>query len=364
MNWRSAAALIVATLALAHPALAHGDAPASSFDPLALSFHGYLTADGKLSDAAPAPGSVPFGVAVAPAPALHFALAAPVRFVPGGGFDVAITLRADRPVVTGDGIEIGFTDADPMRVALDPVLAPGTVATARATLQAPGALYDEGAPLELTVRPLMPALAEGSLAIVIGGDAPSTFDMIDMRVPTPTDLRLQDVAHTEFLLDGESFAPPPTHSVNTILVHHDSIERGAFPGYSANGTYVVLRGEEEAAAQAHATTDRDKRVEAAHEFRVNGVVARVHPGLGVVVRVMTPTIVVSCVQNCPAAGFTYTLAPEPLLITDPPSALVPPPRDTNGIPVSADEPEPKETPIGGILLVALVAAAIVLRRRP
>jgi hypothetical protein len=62
-------------------------------------------------------------------------------------------------------------------------------------------------------------------------------------------------------------------------------------GWSVNGTWVVLRGiEGDPDASAHSFPDRERRVAAAHAFTVNGVPARVHPGIGIVVPVASQPI--------------------------------------------------------------------------
>lgn len=359
--------LWLALLLILSGAAAHG----TTYDPLVVELHGFLTSDGHISEATPAPGAVAFAASTpaAPAPALRFALAAPVRFEPGAPFEVTLSFRADKPVLPRDAEGHAFeVNVEPggtaTRIDLaEPILTPGSVASASATVQAPGALFAEGANVTLTIRPLMP-LADGSLAVIIGGDSPSRFDAPDMRVPVPADLRMQDLPHTEFLLETESFAPPATHAVNVFSIGHDAITPPAAGAWSANGTYVVLRGDEPAAsANQHEHADRARRIEAAHEFRVNGLTARVHPGLGVVVRVLTQPIRVECVRNCPA-GYTWTYAApaSSSSAVDPPSALIPPPRDTRGVPVSEDEPAEKATPILPMVALAAIALAAMSKR--
>ncbi|HVM44669.1 MAG TPA: hypothetical protein VM582_01940 [Candidatus Thermoplasmatota archaeon] len=357
---------LLALLLLAPLALAH--AP-GGYDPLVLDLHAFLTAEGRIDERAPAPGGVAFPASAPPGPAapLSFALAAPVRFVPGAAFDVTLRVRADGLVVARDADGHAFeVNVEPggaaQRIALDPpVLAPGSAATARAHVQAVGALYEEGQEMTLTIRPLMP-LGERALVLVVGGEQPSTFHAPDMRVPAPADLRLQDLPHTEFLLASEAFEPPSHHAVNTFVVSHEGVRPPASGAWSANGTYVVLRGEEPPeSAREHAHTGRAQRVEAAHEFRVNGMTARAHPGLGVVVRVHAPPVRVECVRNC-AAPFVWTYAPEDAPRADPPSALVPPPRDARGIPASEDEPRGSDAPLPLLTLLAALALAARAKR--
>lgn len=355
---RCCRAFALVALLLAPTALAQ-----ERFDPLRLSYAGFLTGEGAIEAAAPAPGALAFAPATPPAPAepLRFALAAPVRFTPGAAFDVALRVRADAPVLARDAEGNAFElivepGGAPVRVALDPpFLAPGSLATVRAQVVS-SEIYPEGAAIALSVRPLF-AFTEGALLLVVGEEG-STFAAPDMRVPTPADLRLQDVPHTEFLLEGESFDPPATHAVNVFRVAHASVAPPEQGAWSRNGTYVVLRGEEPPAeAAAHAKADRAGRIEAAHELRVNGVLARVHPGLGVVLRVASAPIRVECVRNCPPElAWTYA-PPNANAPTDPPSALVVPPRDTSGIPVSRDEPDKRPTPLAPLVLLAALALA-------
>lgn len=359
--------LVAAWLALAPPAFAQE----VRFDPLRLSFSGFLAGDGSIDATAPAPGAIPFAPATPPAQAtpLRFTLASPVTFTPGAALEVTLQVRADAPVVARDADGFAFeVNVEPggaaARVAIDPpLLTPGSVATLRAQVVS-SALYREGSELALTVRPLM-SFTEGALSLVVGGKAPSTFAAPDMRVPTPAELRLQDVAHTEFLLEGESFEPPATHAVNVFRVSHTSVTPPAQGAFSRNGTYVVLRGEEPPAdAASHASADRDARVAAAHELRVNGVLARVHPGLGVVVRAFAAPVRVECVRNCPA-DLSWSFAPPTSTTpTDAPSSLIAPPRDTSGIPVSEDEPDEKPTPLGpGLALLAVAGASLAVSKR-
>lgn len=375
--------LVALLLALA-PAAHAQDA---RFDPLRLSYSGFLSGDGSIDATLPAPGAVPFATATPPAQAtpLRFALASPVTFAPGAAFEVTLRVRADAPVVARDADGFAFeVNVEPggaaQRVAIDPpLLVPGTVSTIRAQVIS-SALYREGAELALSVRPLM-SFTEGALSLVVGcdgsadpptssaaacgGDEPSTFAAPDMRVPRPADLRLQDVGHTEFLLDGEAFEPPATHAVNVFRVSHASVTPPAQGAFSRNGTYVVLRGEEPPTdAAAHASADREARIAAAHELRVNGIPARVHPGLGVVVRAFAAPVRVECVRNCPA-DLSWSYAPPASTIpTDAPSSLIVPPRDTRGIPVSEDEPDEKPTPLGpGLALLALAGASVAVSKR-
>lgn len=376
MSFRSLA--LAALLAVAAPA----HAQTSPFDPLLLRLDGFLAADGSVALAAPEPGAIAIPGATPPAAPspLRFGLAAPVRFLAEEGFDVVLVVRAAQPVVArdaeGNAFELALeSDGEPVegatrRVALDdPVLAPGATTQARALLQAPSATFAEGATIALVVRPLMPALAEGALALVVGPDG-SALDVPALRVPSAADLRLQESALAELVVGKETFRPARTDAaVETLAIGHAAVGRAVPPvAFSASGTYVVLRGEEppEEAAQ-HALLSRDARVAAAHEYRVGGTLARVHPGLAVVVPVARAPAVVECARNCPPQGFRMTIeAPPgaPDAVAGPSGVLIPPPRDTRGIPVSEDDEADggeRGAPLPG--LVALAAMALAASRR-
>lgn len=349
--------LALALLLAAPLALAHG--PPAAFDPLVVELHTYLTADLLATEAPPEPGGIAFPPAApasAPTP-LRFTLSAPSRFS-AAGFDVELTLRADSLVPTrdadGDSFEIDIEPGgEPVRVALeDPVLAPGTLATVSARVTAPGVTYAAGEPIALTILPLMPGLTQGALSLVVGGDAPSRLDARDMRIPSVADLALQDEPRVAFLLANETFGGP----AHALLVGHDATRLVS----QQNATYVVLRGEEEDPdASTHAFPDRERRIAAAHVYTVNGMRVRVHPGIGTVVTVpATATIRILCEANCPPGGYAQTIAPgtgNAPAGEDRPSVLVPPPRDTRGIPVSEDE-KPRETP--GMPIAILAGAGI------
>lgn len=349
---------------------AHGADPA--YDPLVVSFHGFLSVDGALVEAQPEPGARALPAAPLPpgaAPELVFTLRAPVAFAAGGPFEVDLTLRADKPVVArdaeGNALELRIEPGGaPVRIALpDAVLAPGAVTTAAASLPAPARAFAEGEALSLHVRALMPGLAEDALSIVVGGDAPSRLDIRDMRVPSPADLRLQDVPHTEFVLGVDRFEPPADHAVNVYVVRHDRVDPPANHAYRANATYVVFHGIEDEGVAAHRHATREARISAAHEFSVNGISVRVHPGLGVVARAPIFPVIVECVRNCPAEGFQSVIGSGRAEPSEPPSALVPPPRDTTGIPVSEDAPQDARVPMPAALAVLGLLAVAVARRR-
>lgn len=346
-------------------------AAAQEGDPLLISYYGFLTAEGNVTEPLPAAGAYPLpATPLAPADArvaATFTWRAPVAFAPSASFEVALTLRADQAVVArdaeGNALELRVEpEGAPVRVAFEEdVMAPGTIARVVVSVPAPARAFAEGEEIVLRVTPLMPGLAEGALSIVVGGESASRFDAPGMRVPSPAALRLQDVPHTEFLLGVDRFEPPAGHAVNVYVVGHDSVQAPAQTSFSANGTYVVFHGVEDAMAGEHQHASREARVAAAHEFSVNGILARVHPGLGVVVRAPIQPVIVQCIRNCPAEGFQDVLGGrgEGGAAGEAPSALVPPPRDTSGIPVSGDEPPAADAPLG----VALAALALGLAAR-
>lgn len=391
MSPRPRVLLPLVLLAAAPLAAAHGeDAPAGTgpFDPLRLQLHTWLDAEGGLAmDGAPAAASVPFAPpapGAATSPPLSFSLAMPVTATPGGPIEVELHLRADKAVVArdadGNAFEVSLLqegapiDGATKRVALaDPVLAPGSTPRVVLTLQAPGALLLEGEALTLVVAPLMAGLQEGALSLLVGGERASTLDMRDLRVPALAHLRLQEAPLREFLLDDEDFRPPPGAVANVLRVGHDRIDGPATVASARGGTYLVLRGEEgpEVAHRAHAHASRDARVAAAHELLVGDTPVRVHPGVGVVVQLpANATTTVTCARHCPAGGFSMTFATGDDADADaaaraPQSSLIPPPRDTRGVPVSEDAPETRGVPAPAPLaaLAVMAVAAMLARRR-
>lgn len=361
--------LLLALLLLVPAAAAHGEPPA--YDPLLVSVHAHLAGEG-LAEPAPEPGAVAFR-AKGPTEEsrLAFSMPVPVRFVLAGPVQVELTLRADKPVVAHDAsghtLEVRLerngrlVEGASARVGTqDALLAPGALARLSVALQAPQEVWEEGDTLALALHVLPAGLAEGALSVVVGGDAPSRMDMARMRVPSVQDLGIQERPLPEFVVGAEGAGMPSNASVRWIDVRHDRIAAGPWSG-AARPAYVALRGVEEGAeAQGHAFPDRERRVEAAHEFSLHGVVARVHDGLGVAVPVPAEgPVTLRCVRHCPPGGFTLEVAgANDTRAGEPPSVLIPPPRDTRGIPVSADEPPARETPLPALLaLAALMLAA-------
>lgn len=377
---------------------AHGDAAASVYDPLDVTFAAWPTPGGALSWTQPAaPGAAPFR-AIDPAtqasPPLVFGVAAPFPFVLGHGLDITLQVTADKPVLArdadGNALELRlFADgkpvSDPKRVALSQaLLAPGDKATAHIVLQAPSATFAKGANLTLQIVSLVPNVADGSLSVATGpGASHVTFD--SMRLASLADLELEEPGSgfTLFNPANQSFAPSdPNAVVVTATVTHESVTLPPLHVMDRN-VYLVFIGAEDAAAAraAHDFPDRERRIAAAHEFTVGARTVRVVPGMGVIVplgRSFHTSVV--CARNCPA-GLSVALASDLPSDTSAPgsgsgtsgsyddsSVLIPPPRPTSGIPVSSDAPAAqKQAPGAGVLALVLACSALVLalpRRRP
>lgn len=382
---------LVATFAAAHGAT-------FSADPTLLNLTGHLASDRSILLESGAEGAVYFAAVqpgAAPTP-LDFALKAPLRFAPHGA-EVAIALRADKPVLArdanGNGLRIellldgrpipGASSEQPLPLKLGPDEASGVRATLGTNVTEPIA---ENATLTLRLTPLMPALLDEALAVVVGGGAGSTLLLPLITVPTVQDLRLQDAPFYEYDLTRENFTPiDRTLAVNEFDVEHETITTN-FVNVFGTRAFLVFKGAESSAdaQQDHAFVDRAKRLAATHDFRVGTTLVRVHPGVGVVVLLdlaSGPTLV-KCVQHCPAAGFEMTIHParvnqkpgDPGTPVDgaPPSGaptatpttgsvLVPPPSASR-----ATEPTQKATP-GAPIAAALAlafACSFALRRRP
>lgn len=381
--------LLALLLALAPAASADEghDHEAEGYDPLVLDIETWLAPPGALELVAPEAGAVHFasGDVQGPAPALTFALNAPVTFSPNGGVEAVLQLVADKPVVArdadGNALNVAFLlDGKPVpgaaqKVAFSkPVLAPGDAEQVKVTLSLPGEALPEGASLALQIQPLMPALAEEALRINVGAQA-SRATFPHARIPTLDDLELQDAPSLiQFKLSNETFAPSDANAaLYTVNVRHDAVDVSGTKRATAAKMYVVLRGEETAAdAEAnHAFPDRERRVAAAHAFRVDDTLVRVHPGMGVVVILTWEgrnlSVPVTCVAHCPVNGWSTTLRfdlPAGANATQPGSVLIPPPRSTTGIPVSEDAPEEKLlVPAPWLAPLAALGAGAWLRRR-
>lgn len=346
-------------IVLSPSAQAHGDP--GPYDPLTLEWHVFL-ADGGVA-AQPAAGAVPL------AEPARFAFAAPVRFQPVGGFEVELEVRAGATPLLGadaqgNALELRIEpEGAPRRVPLpSALLPPGGSTSVRARLDGPSRVLEEGTPMALVVS----WLGTGDASIALGEG--SRLDARDMRVPELRDLRMQEARVTEFLLAQEAFQAPQGSTLTVLRVEHAAVTVASGSAAGREGAYVLLRGEETDATVAHAHASYDERIARAHAFAVGGQLVRVHPGTGVAVRLPPEGGEVRCVNACPDGGFSHVVAraPTPGGTSAPPeppaSVLVPPPRDTSGVPVSADEPEARETPAASALMAVLVTLLLLARR--
>jgi hypothetical protein len=361
-----------------------------------MSADAYPTADGGFAYDPPPAGAVAFPATdpTSHTSALAFSLRAPVRFLLGHGFDVTLQLQADKPLVArdqeGNAIELSLlmdgapVSGAPMRVPLSagPLLAPGDRASAHAVLQAPSAVFAKGANLTLLVRTLLPAVPEGALEILVGpGGSWASLD--SMRIPSIEDLELEDGDFTVYLPRNASFAPSDARSVaHAVRVGHASVDFASIRQTDGKRVYLVFVGEEPIAdAQAnHDFPDRERRLNATHQLMVGGALVRVHPGVAVVVPIGAgpAPVEVACVRNCPAgwrATVTFASAEgaSPSSSSggaaapwDPEGGLIPPPRSTNGIPVSGDAPAAEKrvpAPQSGAAFAVAALAALHARHR-
>jgi len=383
-------ALLAALAALAPLAAAHADPSETVYDPLTLDLHGWLTAEGGIAASPPAEGGVYFPSYTPADPPSHldFSMKAPSRFAPATGLDVRVHLVADKPVVAQDSGGSSFTltllaDGVAVKGASrtlslgQAALAPGASADLATTLPAAGVTFDKGATLTLRVAPLAPALADASLKVAVGASANSHADFLAAKLPGVQDLGLDEPPGvTLFLLSESTFQPrEPDAALVTLSVSQNqtvALSKVA----SAPVTYVVLRGDHSVAEGRafHEFPDADARNAAAHVWRVGTQRVRVHPGVGVAVRVNVTAgsvVDVVCESVCPAGGWKTSLPPLAATVTqggvasDPADVLIPPPRNTAGIPVSGDAPpEEKKAPGPALPLVAGAAGlTLILARR-
>lgn len=370
---------------LAPGVLAHGDEAPTTFDPLVLGWPLVFDNDGLVEKGNDGYDSdIPFP-ATSPAARgspLAFSYRAPVKHQLGQGLELVLSLRAASPIVTQDAEGNSFeltllVGAAPLqeatkRVAIGTqVMAPGDVATIRATLQAPSTTFDEGALVTLTLTPLIAALPDDALYLVPSG---SSAMLQSMRVPTVADLQLQTTNLTQFDTAKDAFVPREANAKVIVgLVRHDTIDLSDAVIAAGQPTYLVLKGDEDAhtATDNHGFATRDARVDAAHELRVGTVLVRVMPGIGVALP-MTPGTSVKCLRNCPedfTANFTAgepAVVPtsRPTLYEDARDTLVPPPPATGGVPVSKDKPaEKRALALPAAFVIAALCAATLWRRR-
>jgi hypothetical protein len=354
------ATLLLALATLMPTAAAHDEVRLGVYDPLDLEMHLWLSDDARLVSAAPADGARPFaarqpGGDGAP---LDFETEAPVTFSATTGLAVSLLLRAAQPVLAqgpdGASLELALlADGVPLdgatkRVALQaPVLAPGATERVEVKLQ-PASTIEKGARLALRVTPLMPALAEGALAVATGPDA-SRADFAVVRVPSVAHLELNDPALPTWHLDDEAYRPADARAaVYEVRVSHTAIGLGSLTQPVGTNVTLVFGGEESAAdAYAHHHfADAAARRAAAHELLVGDTLVRVHPGVGVAVAVdgsAARSVVIRCGANCPEPGFSAVLRfvePEDVRPrAGSGNSVIPPPRNTSGVPVSQDAPD-------------------------
>lgn len=379
---------LVLALLLALPVVsAHADPNETVYDPLTLDLPGWLAPAHAIARAPPAAGALPFAAitpGAQPTP-LDFSASMPERFAPGGGLSVHVRLVATKPVVAQDA------NGQTLRVQLLAAgkLVPGaerTLATGQAVL-APGAVVDLLAlvplgsvsfasheTLTVLLTPLMPALADDALALAVGPEG-SRADFPAAHLLGPEDLGIEEPrAARVFLLSSSTFdGAVPGAALFTYSVTQNATRAIATPA-TAPVTFVVLRGDHSIAeARAyHEQADPAARNDAAQVFRVGQTRVRVHPGLGVAVRLdLAPGQVVDVACESCATPFKATLPPlaatdgEGAQTYDPSNVLIPPPRDTSGIPVSGDGAPARKTPADGLaaLVAAGVAVALLQRRR-
>ncbi|MEA3198666.1 MAG: hypothetical protein QOE90_94 [Thermoplasmata archaeon] len=315
---------IVAAALLAPPAHAH--ALITAADPLILNIDTYPTPEGKLALAQPADGSVYFASyqpGATPTP-LTFTMPAPVRFAPAGA-QVRLGIRADKPVVTQDSSGRSFqidilADGQPIPGASavyalpSNLMRPGDASGIHQDLQITSKTpIPENGTITLRLTPLMPALLDSALAAVVGPDTDSGLDFPQAQIPTLQDLGLQDTNLTMVNLARENFtSPDPNVVLNEIDVYHENVTTNYL---SVLGTkaYVELKGAEtDAEGQVyHDYPDHARRLAGTHDFTIGGVLARVHPGVGVVVLadLSKGPISIDCVKNCGPSPLHMTLYP-------------------------------------------------------
>ncbi len=362
------------------------------YDPLVLSYEGYFAAD-TITRTAPSEDAVVFspGNLVAPPPALLFEFAAPVTFRPAQGFNIELVVEASEPMVAIgpdersfhleillNGTKIEGADAR-VRVA-DPVLQAGQPVRLDVLINAPNQVFEKGAQIAVSILPLMPLVAPDALTLLVGPEG-SQLSIPDMRVPTVADLGLDNRGLKMFHLETELYVPSATSVAYDVRVFHDAVHFGAVVVPAGTRVVLIFKGEESGdAAHSHDTVDSDARDALAHEFFVGAQRVLVHPGVGVVVPVTSDVeavVSIICGNQCPEPGYQTVIrfqAPAPLdangLPTQPvrdDGGLIPPPRDTSGIPVSQDEDSKAERAIpgaaGSLVAILLGFVALASRRR-
>ncbi|HEX2021839.1 MAG TPA: hypothetical protein VHH36_03950 [Candidatus Thermoplasmatota archaeon] len=381
MSFRS---LLLLALLAAPPALAHGDPNATAYDPLETDLHAWAGPDGALLRAAPAAGSLAFPGAPpgGQAGSLAFSVPAPLPASVLGAVRVTMAVEVSAPTpgrdADGNSLEVALTQAGEdvedgvARAQLPPLLTPGTVYTVEASVTPPGALYARGEAMGVRIRPLMVGLRDDQLFLRVGEEG-TRVDFTRLRVPRVQDLGLGGEGLTVFDPRSDAFAPSvPNARVVSARVTHSSVDLGAIRVEQGKPLYVVLVGDEPPAqAEAeHERLDEADRLAAAHAFRIGTQLVRVHPGVGVALRVPTDKaalLEVRCEANCPPGGFATAIRVEapPDPAADERSALIPPSpqRSTPATPTADADPDARSETPGLPLAAALGAAALVALAR-
>lgn len=382
-----AVALLLALSFAAPLAAAHADPAETVYDPLTLDLPGWLWRGG-IERTAPAqttqlefPGYAPGST---PVP-LDFSAAMPERFAPKGGLAIHLALVALKPVAaqdaSGSSLRVALlsngapvTDASRDFSFGKALLAPGDTAELSAILPLPNAAFLFQERLDVRITPLMPALADGSLALVMGPDA-SRADFPGARLFGVEDIGLEEPSEARVLLIGNDTPPAPGNpSPGVVFSVTENETRALTPLASARLVWITLRGDHSIAeARAyHEGATPQMRHDAAEVFRVGTTRVRVHPGLAITLRVeMNPGSVVDVTcESCANRYHVTLLAYVPddgsnVGSYDPSNVLIPPPRATSGIPVSEDAPPEKKAPgpEAALLVGGLAAAALLARYR-
>lgn len=369
---------------------AHGGPP-PSYDPLQINIDGFPTTDGKISDAAPANGQVCFKQVdpSAAATPLTFSRPSPVTFSPSGGFHVIISITYTAPVAAQDqngksllvatlvngtpvgGMSLQWSSSGPVETPgsfdrIDTVLVPATNVT-----------IPQGAVITLALTPMMPALPDGAMCVVVG-EASSTTDFQFAQVPTVYDLALNDRSLQQWdMVTQNASYPDPNLAINDIEVFHDHIQTN-YVTFLTDKAYINMKGAELStdAEVYHAFPDSERRLNATHDFLVAGTFVRVHPGVGVVVPIDLSKVpagqnYLACIRNCPQT-LNMTLLPYHSLQapgkpgTDLRVVEATPTVPTSGTSVQKQDATEKKAPgtqVLGVVLAASLVALVLSRRR-
>jgi len=359
----------------------------ATYDPLDLTVTTWPTPAHDLREQAPADGGAYFARTdpTTPATPIASSFVADSPFTLGS-VDVTLVLAADAPVApaqdaNGNAIEVALLVGTRTLAKTDlpfsqPVLAPGATETLHASLKTDGAAVAPGDRVTVSVTPTLPALADNALKLLYGAKA-SAATFTHARVASVRDLGLDEGWLQVLDPRSEPFAPPGGAAVLTFLVHHDGIDAPKIVDWVEAPAFVVLRGDEPAAdAHAHDSLLAARRAQLAHDVRVGGSLARIQPGVEVVVPVPAGArdVRVECATSCPPGGFVDTLAfggppnatapSGPTVVDAPGNVLVPPPPATDGIAVSKDAAgtTTKSVPMAGWSQTASVLTFLCLWR--